>query len=218
MAVTYAQGVARSVPGIRLGTAQAGIKKKDRDDLLIIEADETAVVAAVFTQNAFCAAPVLVAREHLGANPRWLLVNSGNANAGTGPRGLEDARTTCNALAELAGGSAQKVLPFSTGVIGEYLPVEKIEAALPSALGDLSEDHWEQAARAIMTTDTYPKLASQVVEVGGYEVTVTGISKGAGMIQPNMATMLAFIATDACVEKSALQVLLTEIADRTSIV
>ena len=215
MAVAQAQGVARSVPGIRLGTAQAGIKKKDRDDLLIIEADETAVVAAVFTQNAFCAAPVVVAREHLGANPRWLLVNSGNANAGTGPRGLEDARATCHALAKLAGGSAQKVLPFSTGVIGEYLPVEKIEVALPSALGGLSEDHWEQAARAIMTTDTYPKLASQVVDVGGYEVTVTGISKGAGMIQPNMATMLAFIATDACVEKSALQGLLTGIADRT---
>jgi glutamate N-acetyltransferase/amino-acid N-acetyltransferase len=215
MAVAYVQGVARAVPGVRLGTAQAGIKKKDRDDLLIIEADEGAVVAAVFTQNAFCAAPVLVAREHLQAAPRWLLVNSGNANAGTGPRGLRDAQFTCEALAQKVGQRGQKVLPFSTGVIGEYLPVEKIEAALPQALSDLREDHWEQAARAIMTTDTYPKVSSQVVDVAGYPVTVTGISKGAGMIQPNMATMLAFIATDASVEKDVLQALLGDVADRT---
>lgn len=215
MAVAHAKGLARPVPGIRLGTAQAGIKKKDRDDLLIIEADETAEVAAVFTQNAFCAAPVLIAREHLQAAPRWLLVNSGNANAGTGTRGLSDARSTCEALARRVGHSGQKVLPFSTGVIGEYLPIEKIEAALPHALSDLGEDHWEQAARAIMTTDTYPKLSSQEVDVGGYKVTITGISKGAGMIQPNMATMLAFIATDARVEKDVLQALLGEIADRT---
>lgn len=215
MAVSQAQGIARPVAGVRLGTAQAGIKKKDRDDLLVIEADETAVVAAVFTQNAFCAAPVLVAREHLQDGPRWLLVNSGNANAGTGPRGLEDARSTCAALAKRVGGEGQKVLPFSTGVIGEYLPVDRIEAALPDALADLKEDHWEKAARAIMTTDTYPKWASQVVDVGGYEVTVTGISKGAGMIQPNMATMLAFIATDARIEKDLLQALLGDVADRT---
>ena len=173
MAVAYVQGVARPVPGIRLGTAQAGIKKKDRDDLLIIEADEGAVVAAVFTQNAFCAAPVLVARDHLQAGPRWLLVNSGNANAGTGPRGLRDAQFTCEALAQKVGQRGQKVLPFSTGVIGEYLPVEKIEAALPQALSDLREDHWNQAARAIMTTDTYPKVSSQVVDVAGYPVTVS---------------------------------------------
>jgi len=215
MAVAYTQGVARPVPGIRLGTAQAGIKKADRDDLLVIEADEAAVVAAVFTQNAFCAAPVLVAREHLAAAPRWLLVNSGNANAGTGPRGLRDALYTCDALAQKVGGAGQNVLPFSTGVIGEYLPIEKIEGALPQALSDLHEDHWEKAARAIMTTDTYPKLSSHEVNVGGYSVTVTGISKGAGMIQPNMATMLAFIATDARVEKHALQSLLSDVADRT---
>lgn len=215
VAVTQAQGIGRPIPGVRLGTAQAGIKKKDRDDLLVIEADESAVIAAVFTQNAFCAAPVLVAREHLKAGPRWLLVNSGNANAGTGPRGLRDARSTCEALGQMVGSEGLKVLPFSTGVIGEYLPVEKIEKALSDALADLEEGHWEQAARAIMTTDTYPKLASQVVNVGGYEVTVTGISKGAGMIQPNMATMLAFIATDAQVEKEALQALLSDTADRT---
>ncbi|MEY4684914.1 MAG: hypothetical protein RLZ25_1373 [Pseudomonadota bacterium] len=215
MAVAQAQGDARPVPGVRLGTAQAGIKKKDRDDLLVIEADEAAVVAAVFTQNAFCAAPVLVAREHLEYGPRWLLINSGNANAGTGPRGLKDARSTCESLAQKVGHPLQKVLPFSTGVIGEYLPVEKIEAALSHALGDLREDHWDQAARAIMTTDTYPKCASERVDVGGYNVTVTGISKGAGMIQPNMATMLAFIATDARVERDALQALLSDIADRT---
>lgn len=215
MAVAQAHGVARPVPGIRLGTAQAGIKKKDRDDVLVIEADEAAVVAAVFTQNAFCAAPVVVAREHLQGAPRWLLINSGNANAGTGARGLRDAQLTCEALAQRVGHSGQNVLPFSTGVIGEYLPVEKIQAALPQALSDLHEDHWEQAARAIMTTDTYPKLASETVDVGGYTVTVTGISKGAGMIQPNMATMLAFIATDALIEKSALQALLADVADQT---
>ncbi len=215
MAVAQAHGTARPVPGIRLGTAQAGIKKKDRDDLLIIEADEGAVVAAVFTQNAFCAAPVVVAREHLEFGPRWLLVNSGNANAGTGPRGLKDALETCDAVGQKVGHKGQKVLPFSTGVIGEYLPIEKIEAALPQALGDLQGDHWEKAARAIMTTDTYPKWASQTVDVGGYSVTVTGISKGAGMIQPNMATMLAFIATDATVDKAVLQTLLADIADQT---
>lgn len=215
MADALAHQIARPVPGIRLGTARAGIKKSDRDDLLVIEADETAVVAAVFTQNAFCAAPVLVAREHLQSAPRWLLVNSGNANAGTGPRGLRDARSTCEALAGRLGEPSQKVLPFSTGVIGEYLPLKKIEAALPQALSDLRQEHWEQAARAIMTTDTYPKLASQVVDVGGYSVTVTGIAKGAGMIQPNMATMLAFIATDARIEKDVLQALLAEVADRT---
>jgi glutamate N-acetyltransferase/amino-acid N-acetyltransferase len=202
------------VPGIRLGTAGAGIKRQDRDDLLVIEAAEGSACAAVFTRNAFCAAPVVVAREHLESAPRWLLVNSGNANAGTGPRGLEDARATCRVLAELAGGRIGQVLPFSTGVIGEYLPVDKIAAALPRALASLDEAGWAKAARAIMTTDTRPKIASRAAEIGGRRIAVTGIAKGAGMIHPDMATMLAFIATDARVEPSSLQDCLSDAADR----
>lgn len=202
------------VAGIRLGTAGAGIKRPDRDDLLVIEAAEGSACAAVFTRNAFCAAPVVVAREHLSAAPRWLIVNSGNANAGTGPRGLDDARATCRKLAELAAGRSDQVLPFSTGVIGEYLPVDKIAAALPQALQALTEDGWAKAARAIMTTDTRPKIASRAVEIGGQRIAVTGIAKGAGMIHPDMATMLAFVATDAKVEAGALQELLGEAADR----
>lgn len=205
----------KPVPGIRLGTAQAGIKKKDRDDLLVIAADEGGTVAAVFTRNAFCAAPVVVAREHLALGPRWLLINSGNANAGTGPKGLTDARWTCEALASEVGSSGSRVLPFSTGVIGEYLPTDKIGAAIPKALANLSEGHWDKAARAIMTTDTRPKLSSRCVEIDGFEVVVTGISKGAGMIQPNMATMLSFVATNAQVGQADLQSLLKDVADRT---
>ena len=193
------------IRGIRLGTAGAAIKRAGRDDLLVIEAAEGSTCAAVFTQNAFCAAPVIVAREHLTGQPRWLLVNSGNANAGTGARGLDDARATCRILAELAGGASEQVLPFSTGVIGKYLPVDKIAAALPEALAALAEAGWDQAARAIMTTDTRPKIASRCVDIGGRKIAVTGIAKGAGMIQPNMATMLAFLATDAKVDKASLQ-------------
>lgn len=204
-----------AVSGIRLGAAAAGIKRQDRDDLLIIEADEGATVAAVFTQNAFCAAPVLVAREHLGASPRWLLINSGNANAGTGDRGLLDARTTCRDLADLLGADNRQVLPFSTGVIGEFLPVAKIESALPAALAALDESGWECAARAIMTTDTRPKMASRTCQLGEATITVTGISKGAGMIHPNMATMLAFLATDASVNQSDLQPILARATDKT---
>ena len=207
--------VSRPVPGIRLGAAQAGIKKKDRDDLLVIAADEGSTVAAVFTRNAFCAAPVIVAREHLASSPLWLVINSGNANAGTGPKGLTDARWSCDALAALVGSAGSRVLPFSTGVIGEYLPTDKIAAGLPQAIADLSEDHWEKAARAIMTTDTRPKLSSRRVELSGFEVVVTGISKGAGMIQPNMATMLSFVATNAQVAQADLQDLLSDAADRT---
>jgi glutamate N-acetyltransferase/amino-acid N-acetyltransferase len=198
------------VQGIRLGTAGAAIKREGRDDVLVIEAAEGAACAAVFTRNAFCAAPVVVAREHLASRPRWLLVNSGNANAGTGTKGLEDARATCRSLAELAGGKPEEVLPFSTGVIGEYLPVDKIAAALPAALRTLDEANWEKAARAIMTTDTRPKLASRRVELGGTAVAVTGIAKGAGMIHPDMATMLAFIATDARIDPASLQACLAE--------
>jgi glutamate N-acetyltransferase/amino-acid N-acetyltransferase len=203
-----------AVPGIRLGTAAAAIKRPGRDDVLVIEAAEGSACAAVFTRNAFCAAPVVVAREHLRAGPRWLLINSGNANAGTGQRGLEDARAACAVLADLVGGRAEQVLPFSTGVIGDYLPVDKISAALPAAFAVLSEEGWDKAARAIMTTDTRPKLASRAVDIGERRIAVTGIAKGAGMIHPDMATMLAFVATDAKVEAGALQELLVEVADR----
>ncbi|HYE35837.1 bifunctional glutamate N-acetyltransferase/amino-acid acetyltransferase ArgJ [Methylocaldum sp.] len=202
-----------AIKGVRLGAAGAGIKRSDRDDLLVIEAAEGSACAAVFTRNAFCAAPVIVAREHLAHRPRWLVINSGNANAGTGQRGLEDARRTCRALGQLTGARAEHVLPFSTGVIGEYLPLEKIESALPEALGALDEAGWARAARAIMTTDTRPKGASRIVEVAGVPVTVTGIAKGAGMIHPDMATMLAFIATDANVEQASLQACLSEAVD-----
>ena len=201
------------VRGIRLGAAPAGIKRRDRDDLLVIEAVPGATCAGVFTQNAFCAAPVMIARQHLAGSPRWLLINSGNANAGTGEQGLADALTTCRLLADLACGSAEDVLPFSTGVIGEFLPVDRIAAALPQALAALDEAGWERAARAIMTTDTRPKRASRSCQVDGETITVTGIAKGAGMIEPNMATMLAFMATDARIEAADLQALLAQSAD-----
>lgn len=203
------------VNGIRLGTTQAGIKRPDRDDLLVIEISEGSTCSAVFTQNAFCAAPVVIAREHLntGHGTRWLLINSGNANAGTGVRGIESARATCHELAMLSGGKKEQVLPFSTGVIGEYLPVEKIALALPHALSCLEEDHWEKAACAIMTTDTRPKIASRSICLHGESIVVTGIAKGAGMIHPNMATMLAFVGTNAKVDRVTLQTLLREAAD-----
>jgi glutamate N-acetyltransferase/amino-acid N-acetyltransferase len=213
MSVSSEELVLPAVKGIRLGAACAGIKRSDRDDLVVIEAAEGSACAAVFTRNAFCAAPIIVAREHLGRRPRWLLVNSGNANAGTGQRGLDDARRTCKALAQLTGASAEQVLPFSTGVIGEYLPVDKIESALPQVLSTLDEAGWGQAARAIMTTDTRPKGASRNLNLAGVPVTVTGIAKGAGMIHPNMATMLAFIATDAAVDQDSLQHCLSEAVD-----
>jgi len=202
-----------AVKGVRLGAACAGIKRSDRDDVVVIEASEGSACAAVFTRNAFCAAPVIVAREHLAYRPRWLLINSGNANAGTGQRGLDDAHRTCQSLGQLVGSPAEQVLPFSTGVIGEYLPVEKIESALPQALSALDEAGWARAARAIMTTDTRPKGASRTIELAGVPVTVTGIAKGAGMIQPDMATMLAFIATDAAVDSASLQACLSEAVD-----
>jgi glutamate N-acetyltransferase/amino-acid N-acetyltransferase len=212
--IPAAEAATLRVSGIRLATAGAGIKRQDRDDVLLIEAAEGATLAAVFTRNAFCAAPVTVAREHLAQNPRWLLVNSGNANAGTGAKGLADARATCRRVADLAGGRPEQVLPFSTGVIGEYLPVDKIAAALPGALAALAETGWDRAARAIMTTDTRPKFAARAVDLGGRTVTVAGIAKGAGMIHPDMATMLSFVATDAKVEASALQDLLADAADQ----
>ena len=203
------------VPGVRLGVAMAGIRKANRRDLTVVALDEGARVAGVFTQNRFCAAPVQLCREHLasGAAVRAILINTGNANAGTGADGLARARSTCAALAAHLGVSAQQVLPFSTGVIMETLPHERIEAALPAALADLAPDHWAEAAAAIMTTDTLPKASSLRADVGGHTVTVTGISKGAGMIRPNMATMLGFVATDAVVSATALQALVREAAD-----
>jgi len=193
------------IHGVALGTTNAGIKQTVRDDLLVFQFSESATCAAVFTQNAFCAAPVHVARANLAHAPRWLLINSGNANAGTGEQGMNDARQTCQDLAQLVGGNAQQVLPFSTGVIGQPLPVEKIAIGLPKAIANLAENQWEQAAQAIMTTDTFPKGVSKVIILDGETVTINGISKGAGMIQPNMATMLGFIATDAKISQPLLQ-------------
>ena len=194
------------VPGVRLGTASAGIKHRDRPDLVVMELAEGTTCAAVFTRNAFCAAPVTVAREHLAAGlPRYLLVNSGNANAGTGAQGLQAARESCRAVAAARGCGVEHVLPFSTGVIGESLPVDRITVALPDALQSLHERGWEAASRAIMTTDTRPKLVSRQFEFRGKTLTVTGMAKGAGMIRPDMATMLAYLATDALIDQRLLQ-------------
>jgi glutamate N-acetyltransferase/amino-acid N-acetyltransferase len=203
----------RPVPGVRLGTAAAAIRYPDRQDLLLIELPAGATCAAVFTRNAFCAAPVVVARRHVAAAaPRYLLVNSGNANAGTGHRGLTDAIASCEALAQLTGCAVEEVLPFSTGVIGEHLPVDRLAAALPAALAALREDGWVGAAQAIMTTDRVPKLVSRRFAVGGAgaEATLTGICKGAGMIRPDMATMLAYLATDTAVDRDLLHACLQE--------
>jgi glutamate N-acetyltransferase/amino-acid N-acetyltransferase len=194
-----------AVPGIRLATAAAGIRYQGRDDLLLIEMADGGSCAAVFTQNAFCAAPVTVAREHLGQHAvRYLLINSGNANAGTGANGLRAARETCRLVADEAGCTMEQVLPFSTGVIGEDLPIDPFARAVPELLRALEPDHWPAAASAIMTTDTVPKLASRTVELSSGRVTLSGIAKGAGMICPDMATMLAFIATDAKVSPALL--------------
>ncbi len=204
-----------AVPGVRLGVTMAGIRKANRRDLSVILLDEGSSVAGVFTKNRFCAAPVQVCREHLASGPgiRAILVNTGNANAGTGEDGLARARLSCTALAEALGLQAQQILPFSTGVIMETLPVDRIVAGLPGAIAALRADAWDEAAAGIMTTDTLPKAASRQVQIGGQTVTVTGISKGAGMIRPNMATMLGYVATDANVAPGLLQALVTEAAD-----
>jgi glutamate N-acetyltransferase/amino-acid N-acetyltransferase len=194
------------VPGVRLGAAAAGIKYPDRDDLVLIAVPEGAACAAVFTRNAFCAAPVTVAREHLERGQiRYLLINSGNANAGTGAAGLDDARKSCAEVARLVNGEAHQVMPFSTGVIGEPLPMDRLLAGLPQLVAATAEDNWPAAARAIMTTDTVPKLVSRQFELDGHRITVTGMAKGSGMICPDMATMLAYVATDAAVEPGLLQ-------------
>ena len=197
--------IMHEVPGITLGTANAGIKQTVRDDILVIQMAEHSSCAAVFTQNAFCAAPVHVAKANLSHAPRWLLINSGNANAGTGEQGMRDALETCAGLADVVDGAATQVLPFSTGVIGQPLPVNKIKAALREAVSNLNTANWDKAAQAIMTTDTFAKGVSKVIEIEGQTVTINGIAKGAGMIQPNMATMLGFIATDAKIDQALLQ-------------
>jgi glutamate N-acetyltransferase/amino-acid N-acetyltransferase len=193
------------VAGIQLGTACAGIKQHIKDDLLVIAMPEQARCAAVFTRNAFCAAPVQVAKVNLKRRPRWLLINSGNANAGTGTQGMADALRSCAELATVVNGLADQVLPFSTGVIGQSLPVDKIAAAIPIALSHLSENNWGKASEAIMTTDTFAKGVSKTIILDGHSVVINGIAKGAGMIHPDMATMLAFIATDANVNQALLQ-------------
>ncbi|AKU66901.1 ornithine acetyltransferase [Ottowia sp. oral taxon 894] len=205
------------VSGVRIGVAEAGIRKAGRKDLTVMLLDEGASVGGVFTQNRFCAAPVQVCREHLtagaGADIRSLVINTGCANAGTGAAGLAAARRTCDALAAQLGVRPQQVLPFSTGVILEPLPLERLQAGLPAALADAQPAHWLKAAEGIMTTDTVPKARSVKASVGGAQVTVTGISKGAGMIRPNMATMLGFVATDACVAPGLMPQLARALAE-----
>ena len=209
-------GNLKPVAGLELGYAEAGIKKPGRKDLLIIKLPEGATVAGVFTTNRFCAAPVQLAKAHLasGKSMRALLINTGNANAGTGEAGLANASATCEALAGLLGCDAQQILPFSTGVILEPLPVDRLIAGLPAAIANLKTDNWINAAEAIMTTDTQPKAASRIVTIAGKSVTLTGISKGAGMIKPNMATMLGYIACDAKVPQALLNELVKHAADQ----
>lgn len=209
----------KPVPGIELGHAEAGVRKANRKDLLVMKLAPTATVSGVFTTNRFCAAPVQVCKAHLQglqvaeAGIRALVINTGNANAGTGESGLADANATCAALAELLGCEPSQVLPFSTGVILEPLPVDRITAGLPQAIANLQTDNWYKAAESIMTTDTQPKAASRTVTIGGKTITLTGISKGAGMIMPNMATMLGFLATDAGVAQPVLDHLVKQVAD-----
>ncbi|MDT3714596.1 bifunctional glutamate N-acetyltransferase/amino-acid acetyltransferase ArgJ [Pseudomonas soli] len=202
------------VPGFELGIASAGIKRPGRKDVVVMRCAEGSSVAGVFTLNAFCAAPVILSKQRVQGTVRYLLTNTGNANAGTGAPGLAAAERTCARLAELAGVPAESVLPFSTGVIGEPLPVEKIEGALQAALDNLSENNWAEAATGIMTTDTLPKGASRQFQFDGKTITVTGISKGAGMIRPNMATMLGYIATDAKVAPAVLKDLMLDGANK----
>jgi len=219
MAVNLAKPRAESllpVPGVRLGIAKAGIRKPDRKDLLVVSLDEGSRVAGVFTRNRFAAAPVQVCRQHLTERHpiRAIVVNTGVANAGTGEAGLENARATCAAVAESLGIQASQVLPLSTGVIMEPLPIERLRAGVPHCVAALEVDHWGEAAEAIMTTDTVPKAVSRQLEIDGRTLTVTGIAKGAGMIEPNMATMLGIIATDAAIGPEALLYMARTVAAR----
>ena len=202
------------IAGIRIGTAKAGICQDERDDVTLFELAESTTTAAIFTKNKFCAAPVQVAKKHLSEEiSRYLLINSGNANAGLGVEGVIDAKQCCIALAEGINCNENHVLPFSTGVIGESLPVKKLTTSLPSAINNLSSGHWQKAAAAIMTTDTCSKGRSRQVVIDGEIISITGIAKGSGMIRPDMATMLAYIATDLAVSQEVLQVLLKIAAD-----
>ncbi|MEZ5451924.1 MAG: bifunctional glutamate N-acetyltransferase/amino-acid acetyltransferase ArgJ [Thiothrix sp.] len=204
------------VAGVRLASVNAGIRYKNRNDMLLMELEPGSHTAAVFTRNAFCAAPVHVCRHNLQhSNPRYLLINAGNANAGTGEQGMQAARECCEQVAQQGACWAEQVLPFSTGVIGMQLPVEKMTAALPEIFGKLDANGWLEASRTIMTTDTVAKAISRQVEVFGETITITGIAKGAGMIHPNMATMLAYVATDALLEKEILQSLLNDVVEET---
>ncbi|MCK9515120.1 MAG: bifunctional glutamate N-acetyltransferase/amino-acid acetyltransferase ArgJ [Ottowia sp.] len=218
MPVNYAVPEAaalKPVAGVQLGVTAAGIRKTDRDDLTVLLLAEGTQAAGVFTRNRFCAAPVQVCREHLavGADMRALVINTGNANAGTGAAGLDAARMTCAALAQQLGCAPEQVLPFSTGVIMEPLPLQRLLHGLPAAVADARPDGWLQAAAAIMTTDTVPKAASATVRVAGAPVTITGMAKGSGMIRPDMATMLAFVATDVDIAPALMQPLARELAD-----
>ena len=203
------------IAGVRIGVAEAGVRKAHRKDLTVFLLDEGASVAGVFTQNRFCAAPVQISRDHLSSGQpiRAMVINTGNANAGTGADGLARARSTCIALARQLSVAPEQILPFSTGVIMEPLPNDRIEAGLPAAIADAQPGHWARAAEGIMTTDTLPKAFSAQAQIGGSTVSITGISKGAGMIRPNMATMLGFLATDACVAPAVMQQLARELAD-----
>lgn len=203
------------IAGVRIGVAEAGVRKANRKDLTVFLLDEGASLAGVFTQNRFCAAPVQISRDHLSSGQpiRAMVINTGNANAGTGADGLARARSTCVALARQLSVAPEQILPFSTGVIMEPLPNDRIEAGLPAAIADAQPGHWARAAEGIMTTDTLPKAFSAQAQIGGTTVSITGISKGAGMIRPNMATMLGFLATDACVAPAVMQQLARELAD-----
>jgi glutamate N-acetyltransferase/amino-acid N-acetyltransferase len=199
------------VAGIRLGVACAGIKKEDHQDLVLIELAEGTQTAAVFTQNAFCAAPVLLSKKHLlQSQPKYLLINTGNANAGTGEQGIADALSCCDMVAEVTASAISEVLPFSTGVIGEYLPVNKFSKAIKNAFDNLSKDNWKNAANGILTTDTVAKAFTRTINIQNQSITISGIAKGSGMIRPDMATMLAYIATDAKIDKTTLQNCLVE--------
>lgn len=216
MAVGLKQpGELLAVKGAQITTVCSGIKSNGKDDIALMSFDDGAVCAATFTQNAFCAAPVTVAKKHLSEfNPRALIINSGNANAGTGKRGLLDAEQTCLCVAEQLGCKTEEVLPFSTGVIGEYLPMQKLEKGIGEAVANLSPDNWKAAAKAIMTTDTVPKAISRQIEINGETITITAVAKGSGMICPNMATMLAFIVTDANISQQYLQQCITAAVDK----
>lgn len=204
------------VKGLDLAAASAGIYPKKRPDMVLMSVNQGGTCTAVFTRNAFCAAPIQVAKLHLaGGDPRYCLINAGNANAGTGERGYRDAMQICNRLAELTNTSTAETLPFSTGVIGEYLPVDKICSVLPELISRLDGNRWIECATAIMTTDTVPKVVSRTIELGGNTITITGMAKGSGMIRPDMATMLAFVATDAAVEQPTLMKILNNAVAKT---